>query len=150
MTWIIWFRLESKQIVYCLFKEHIVQGTLFGALWWTKWDRNPKKKECVCVCVCVCVFTLLYSQNWHSSVKQLLLFSQSVSWSCPTLYNPMDCTMPGFPVLHHLPELSQTHVHWVSDAIHPSCPLPSPSPPAFNLSQHQGLFQWVHSSHQVA
>ena len=55
----------------------------------------------------------------------------------------MDCSMPGFPVHHHLPELAQTHVHWVSDAIQPSHPLWSPSPPAFNLSQHQGLFQWV-------
>ena len=61
----------------------------------------------------------------------------------------MDCSTPGFPVLHHLPELVQTHVHWVSDAIQPSHPLSSPSP-AFNLSQHQDLFQWVSSSHQVA
>ena len=55
------------------------------------------------------------------------------------LCDPMDCSPPGFPVLHHLPELSQTHIHWVGDAIQPSCPLSSPSPPAFNLSQHQGL-----------
>ena len=61
----------------------------------------------------------------------------------------MDCSMPGFPVLHHLMELAQTHVHWVSDAIQPSHPLSSPSLPAFNLSQHQSLFQWVSSSHQV-
>ena len=58
--------------------------------------------------------------------------------------------MTGFPVHHHLPEYTQTHVHWVSDAIQPSHPLSSPSPPVFNLSQHQGLFQWVSSSHQVA
>ena len=63
----------------------------------------------------------------------------------------MDCSTPGFPVLHQLQELNQTHVHWVGDAIQPSHPLPSPSPPAFfNLSQHQGLFKWVSSSHQVA
>jgi len=61
----------------------------------------------------------------------------------------MDCSMPGFPAHHQLPELTQTHVHWVSDAIQPSHPLSSPSPPAFNLSQHQGLFQWVSSSHQM-
>ena len=61
----------------------------------------------------------------------------------------MDCSTPGLPVHHELPELAQTHVHWVSDAIQPSHPLQSPSPPAFNLSQHQGLFQWVISSHQV-
>ena len=62
----------------------------------------------------------------------------------------MDCSMPGFPVHHQLPELAQTHAHWVSDAIQPSHPLSSPSPPAFNLSQHQDLFQRVSSSHQVA
>ena len=70
--------------------------------------------------------------------------------SCPTLWDPVDCSTPGFPVYHQLPELAQTHVHRVSDAIQPSHPLLSPSPPAFNLSQHQGLFLWVSSSHQVA
>ena len=74
----------------------------------------------------------------------------SVAQSCPTLCNPMDCSMPGLPVHHQLPELAQTHVHRVSDAIQPSYPLSSPSPPAFNLFQHQGLFKWVSSSHQVA
>ena len=62
----------------------------------------------------------------------------------------MDCSTPGFPVCQQLPELVQTHVHWVNDGIQPSHPLLSPSPPAFNLSQHQGLVQWVSSSHQVA
>ena len=69
--------------------------------------------------------------------------------SCLTLCGPMDCCTPGFPVHHQLPELAQTHVHWVGDAIQPSHPLSSPSPPAFNLSQHQDLFQWVRSLHQV-
>ena len=72
-----------------------------------------------------------------------------VAQSCPTLCNPMDCSTPGFPVHHELPELTQTHVRWVTDAIQPSHPLSSPSP-TFNLSQHQGLFQWVSTSHQVA
>ena len=72
----------------------------------------------------------------------------SVTQLCLTLCNPVDCSTPGFPVLHHLLKLAQTHVHWVSDAIQPSHPLSSPSP-AFNLSQHQGLLQWVDSSHQV-
>ena len=62
----------------------------------------------------------------------------------------MDCSTAGLPVHHHLPQLAQTHVHWVGDAIQPSCPLSPPSPPALNLSQHQGLFQWVSSLHQVA
>ena len=64
--------------------------------------------------------------------------------SCPTVCNPMNCSTPGLPVHHQLP---QTHVHWVGDAIQPSHPPSSPSPPALNLSQHQGLFQWVSSSH---
>ena len=74
----------------------------------------------------------------------------SVAQSCLTLCNHMDCRTPGFPVLHHHPELAQTHAHWLSDVIKPSHPLSSPSLPAFNLSQHQGLFKWISSSHQVA
>ena len=73
----------------------------------------------------------------------------SVTQSCPVLCNPVDYSMPGFPVHHQLPELTQTHVHWVGDAIQPSHPLLSLSPPAFSVSKHQGLFQWVSSSHQV-
>ena len=74
----------------------------------------------------------------------------SVTKSCPNLCDPMDCSTPGFPVLHCLLEFAHTHVHWVSDATQPSHPLLPPSPPALNLSQHQGLFQWVGSSPQVA
>ena len=74
----------------------------------------------------------------------------SVTQSCPTLCDPMDCSTLGFPVHHQLPELIQTHVHWVGNVIQPSYPLSSPSPLAFNLSQHQCLFKWVSTSHQVA
>ena len=74
----------------------------------------------------------------------------SVGQSCPILCDPMNCSTPGLPVHHKLLELAQTHVHQVSDAIQPSHPLLSSSPPAFDLSQHQGLFQWISSSHQVA
>ena len=74
----------------------------------------------------------------------------SVSQLCPTLCDPMDCSTPGLPVHHQLLEPTQTHVHRDGDAIQPFHPLSSPSPPAFNLSQHQGFFQWVSSSHQVA
>ena len=74
----------------------------------------------------------------------------SVTQSCPTLCDPMDCSMPGFPVLYHLPEFALTHVHWVVDAIQPSWPLLSPFPPAFSLFQHHGFFQWVGSSHEMA
>ena len=73
----------------------------------------------------------------------------SVAQSCPTLHDPMNCSTPGLPVHHQLPEFTQTHVHRVSDAIQPSHPLSS-SPPAPNPSQHQSLFQWVHSSYEVA
>ena len=74
----------------------------------------------------------------------------SVAQSCLTLCDPMNCSTPGLPVHHQLPEFTQTHVHWVGDAIQPSHPLSSPSPPAPNPSQHQILFQWVNSSHEVA
>ena len=73
----------------------------------------------------------------------------SVAQSCPTLCDPLDCSTPGLPV-HQLPELTQTHVHWVSDAIQPSLSLLSPSPTTFSLSQRQGLCKWLSSSHQVA
>ena len=74
----------------------------------------------------------------------------SVPQSCLTLCHPIDYSTPGFPVLHHLPEFVQTHVHWGHDPIQPSQPLSSPSSPALNLSQHQGLFHWVSFLHQVA
>ena len=75
-----------------------------------------------------------------------LLFSHSV---CPILSHPMDCSTPFFPVLHHLPKIAQTHVHWAADAIQPSHPLLPPSLPALSLSQHQGLFQRDSSLYQV-
>ena len=74
----------------------------------------------------------------------------SVAQSCQTLCDPMNHSTPGLPVHHQLPEIIQTHTHWVDDAIQPSHPLSSPSPPAPTPSQHQGLFQWVNSSHEVA
>ena len=74
----------------------------------------------------------------------------SVAQSCPTLFHPMNLSTPGLPVHHQLPEFTQTHVHRVGDAIQPSHPLSSPSPPAPSRSQHQSLFQWVNSSHEVA
>ena len=74
----------------------------------------------------------------------------SVAKLCPDLCDPMNCSITGFPVLHHLPEFAQTHVHWICDAIQPSHPLFPPSPLALTLSQYQGLFLWVSSSHQVA
>jgi len=84
----------------------------------------------------------IHSSTWNAY--------SSVAQSCLTPCDPMDCSMPGLPVHHQLQEFIQTHVHWVGDAIQPSHPLSSPSPPAFNFSQHQGLFQWVSSLYQVA
>ena len=93
---------------------------------------------------------------WHGHQRAMesgpltsLRFS-SVAPLCLTLSDPMECSTPGLPVHHQLTESTQTHVHWVSDAIQPSHPLSSSFPPASNLSQHQGLLQWVGSSHQVA
>ena len=94
-------------------------------------------------------FYILLRPIWWHCEKCNNQFS-SVAQLCLTLCNPMDCSTPGLPVHHQLPEISQTHLHWVGDAIQPSPPLSSPSPPALNLSQHQGLFKWVSSSHQVA
>ena len=89
--------------------------------------------------------------RFASNLYRFLIYQfSSVAQSCPTLCDPMDCSTPGLPVHHQLSEFTQTHVHWVSDAIQPSHPLSSPSPPAFNLSQNQSLFKWVSSSHQVA
>ena len=88
-------------------------------------------------------------EYWSGLPGQLVQFSL-IAQLCLTLCDPMDCSTPGFPVHYQLPELAQTHVYRVGDAIQPSHPLSSPSPPAFNLSQHQGLFKWLSSSHQVA
>ena len=89
-----------------------------------------QKIDTVCGCACVHVYLFFISSVQSLSHVQLFV-------------DPVDYSMPGFPIHHQPPELAKTHVHWVSDAIQPSHPLLSPSPPAFNLSQHQGLFQWV-------
>ena len=91
--------------------------------------------------------------NWATSLSLSLSFHiylSSVTQSCLTLCDPMNCSTPGLPVHHQLPEFTQILVHRVGDAIQPSYPLSSPSSPAPNPSQHQSLFQWVNSSHEVA
>ena len=97
-------------------------------------------------------FQVTWANHFFLCLHWLHFASQfsSVAHLCPTLCDPMDCSTPGFPVHQQIPELAQTHVHRVGDAIQPSHPLLSPSPPAFNLSYHQGLFKWVSFSHQVA
>ena len=83
-------------------------------------------------------------------MRRMTMFSSVQSLSCVWLCDRMNRSTPGLPVHHKLPEFTQTHVHWVGDAIQPSHPLSYPSRPTLNLSQHQGLFKWVSSSHQVA
>ena len=94
-------------------------------------------------------YTCIIFRVWSFLNFNSVQFS-SVAQSCPTLCDPMNHGMPGLPVHHQLLEFTQTHVHRVSDAIQPSHSLSSPFPPAPNPSQHQGLFQWVKSSHKVA
>ena len=101
------------------------------------------------LCSCFVIFCLLAFHYLLNQLPVSVEFS-SVAQLCLTLCDALDYSMPGFPVHHQLPELAQTHVHPVSDTIQPYHPLSSPSHPIFNLSQHQGLFQWVSSSHQVA
>ena len=100
-------------------------------------------------------FKLSYSQVLFFASTELNLTStssvqlSSATQSCSTLWDPMNCSTPGFPVHHQCLEFVQTHVHRVGDAIQPSHPLPPPSPPSFSLSQHQRLLQWVSSSYHM-
>ena len=96
------------------------------------------------------VGSLLSPNKYSPFILKMQVVTVVQLLSCVWLCNPVDCSMAGFPVLHHHPEFVQTHVHWVSDAIWPSHPLSSPSPPAPNLSQLQGCLQWVSCLHWVA
>ena len=113
---------EKKTLLHCWWEWKLVQP-----LWRTVW-RCLKKLQ----------------------IELPSVQFSSVAQSCPTLCNPMNCSTPGLPVHHQLLEFTQTHVHWVGDAIQPFHPLSSPSPPAPNPSQHQSLFQSGNSSHEVA
>ena len=98
----------------------------------------------------VCNLRQKKSQSIPKSLLAQFNHFSSVAQSCPTLCAPMDCSIPGLPVHHQLLECTQSHFHWVGDVIQPSHPLLTPSPPPLNLFQHQGLSQWVSSSHQAA
>ena len=117
--------------------------------------NSPRKlKSCISLKIWVTDNDLHFfwkkkKKTYYPEVEASVQFS-SVAQSSPTLCDPMNHSTPGLPVHHQLPEFTQTHVHRVSDAIQPSHPLSSPSPPAPNPSQHQSLFQWVNSSHEVA
>ena len=115
-------------------------------LWWSKISSHIARRH----------WAKLYHDNHKCgslcNYKMVWIYILSVQFSaqlCPTLCIPMTCSMPSCPVHHQHLGFTQTHDHWVSDGIQPSHPWLSPSPPAFNLSQHQGLFKWVSSSHQV-
>ena len=107
----------SQRQIYCRL------NSLLYYLYFSSYFQRSKNYTC----------NILFSSVQFSSVTPL----------CPTLCDPMNCSAPGLPVRHQLPEPTQTHAHWVSDAIQQSHPLSSPSPPAINLSQHQGVFKWV-------
>ena len=116
------------------------EGCLFQHFWWLTEGYSQRPAFISPILELPNGSGSYWRSSWCCSVAQL----------CPTICSPMDCSIPGFPGHHHLRELAQTHVHWVGDAIQSSQPLSSPSPPPLNLSQHQGLFQWVSSLHQVA
>ena len=122
--------MESQDLACCKSGKRI---------WFSKVWKQP-------VSVDAWVDKMLRNKN----TKEYSVQFSSVAQSCPTLYDPRNRSMPKLPVHHQLRESTQTHVHWVGDAIQPSHPLSSLSPPALNLSQHQGLFKWVSSSHQMA
>ena len=129
----------------------------WSPLGWTGWVSLQSKglsrvfsNTTVCIEPCIFLEGLLSQIIMYFHLCNRLLQFSSVAQTCPTLCNTMDCSTPGLPVHHQLLELTQTHVYWVGDAIQPSHHLSSTFPPAFNLSLHQGIFQWVSSSHRVA
>ena len=137
-------------IKFCLGirKSCNLKKKVWEALGSTYANRKLEKKNLYSIVIYFFVF-----QNCQAltslDLESVVQFS-SVAQLCPTLCDSMNRSTPGLPVHHQLQKFTQTHVHWVGDAIQPSHPLSSPSPPTFNLSQHQGLFKWVSSSHQVA
>ena len=146
--------VSQSYLTLCDSMDYIVHGILQARI--LEWVAFPfsrgssKPRDWTQVsCIAGRAFT-----NWATREAPVLKSDYhcccSVPQSCLTLCNSVNCSTPGFPVIHHLREIAQTHFHWVGEAIQPSHPLLSPSPPAFNLSQHQGLSQWVCSSHQVA
>ena len=167
----------SNQIAASSFIRHLTWLLRWGNrfyLRWVKLERQPigqrfclghdvsvycfptvMKKVKVILAWLWCPIFQMIATRWRASkvlgylIHRLSVQFSSVAQSCPTLCDPMDFSMPSLPVRHHLLELTQTHVNWVGDTIQASHPLLSPSPPTLNLSQHQGLFQWVSSSHQV-
>ena len=172
-TWIItvslmeyfWFLLPNLQ-----YESVITHVNAIGSIYELFEERSPyqnwrnreikDEKEDIlinyrwwnCTLICFDFFWYMDIDKSHKKIINYFVSVQfsSVAQSCPTLCDPMYRSTQGLPVHHHLLEFTQTHVHWVGDAIQPSHPLSSPSPPAPNPSQHQSLFQWVNFSHEVA
>ena len=136
-----WFK-NGHSIAICshgLFSVHALVGR---RVWWGVGKTERERKR-------IFSFLKVHQFYWIRTPPLWPQFS-SVAQSCLTLCDPMNRSMPGLPVQHQLPEFTQTHVHGVGDAIQPSHRLSSPFPPAPNPSQHQSLFQWVNSLHEVA
>ena len=118
-------------------------------------STGPPGKSCLPFCIRTFPILFLPSQwfslllTWLIPLSLMCICAWLHAKSCPTLCNPMNCTTPGFLVLHYLQKFAQTHVHWVNDAIQP-CQALSPPSPVFNLSLHQGLFKWANSLYHMA
>ena len=124
----------------------IIFSIILFATYWIQFPVLYSRTLCLSI-LYTCIFPLKFSSI---PFLYLSVHFSSVAQSCPTLCDPMNHSTPGLPVHHQLPESTQSHVHRVSNAIQPSHPVSSPSPSALNLSQHQDLFQWISSFHQVA
>ena len=140
---------QAPKNVHEIFQARILEWVAISSFRGSPQHRNPTHVSCVAG-----RFFPSWAIHWGNhflcwSLKKEAQSVSSVAQSCPTLCDPMDSSTPSFPAHHQLPELTQTHVHWVRHAIQPSHPLSPSSSPALNLSQDQGLFQWVSSLHQV-
>ena len=131
-------------------EEHTSRITTVVIIHPCGWGRERRTREVSLVAVLTRRDVAQGDEITASCLLRVIAQFSSVTQSCPTLCDPMNRSTPGLPVHHQVPEFTQTHVHRVGDAIQPSHPLSSPSPPAPNPSQHQGLFQWVDSLHEVA
>ena len=155
-----WFAADNTSMEVRWMDYSFVHNTYVIMWHWTGYSNPGISTLCVCVISHSVVSDPLWPYGCDLIAHQAPLsmgfqsshsvqFS-SVAQSCPTLCDPMNRSTPGLPVHHQLPEFNQTHAHRVGDATQPCHPLSFPSPPAPNPSQHQGLFQWVNSSHEVA
>ena len=146
-------RTQLKRLSSSKYKSSGQEGTVRTGRRTTDWFQIKTGVHQGCISL-PCFFNLyaeyiMRNAGLDEAQAGIKIQFSSVTQSCLTLCIPMDCSMPGLPVHHQVPDFAQTHVHWVNDAIQPSHPLSSPSPPAPKPSQHQGLFQWVSPLHQV-